>query len=388
MKQIYLDYAATTPLDPRVKDAMEPYWDKEFGNPSSLHPLGSRAREAIEDARGRIAGILAARPEEIVFTGGGTEAVNLAIFGVAAQHLKGHGITTAIEHYAALGSFRALERRGFSATIVSVDRDGLIDPDEIAKSIRVDTVLVSVMYANNEIGTIEPIAEIGARVKKWKKEHERGQIDPPYFFTDACQAAGYLSLDAGELGVDLLAFNGSKIYGPKGVGALFIRKGISLEPIIFGGGQEWGTRAGTENVPGIVGLARALEIADEERGKESARVQELRDYFIGELKTKFPELLMHGSMVSRLPNNVSVSFSDIEGDALVIYLGEKGIFASTGSACSSVSMEPSHVLEAIKCPWEFLHGSVRFTLGRKTEKGDIDYTIEKISEVLEILKKK
>ena len=388
MKQVYLDYAAATPLDPRVKEAMAPYWDKEFGNPSSLHPLGLRAKDAVEDSRRRIAEILGARPEEIVFTGGGTEAVNLAIFGVAARNPSGHVITTPIEHHAVLESLRALERRGFSMTFVSVDQDGLVNSDEIARSIREETVLISVMYANNEIGTIEPIAEIGARVRKWKKEHGRALSDPPYFFTDACQAAGYLSLDAGKLGADFLAYSGSKIYGPKGAGALFIRKGIPLEPVIYGGGQEHGLRSGTENVPGVVGLCRALEIADEEREKESARARTLRDYFLIEFKTKFPEARINGSIEARLPNNISVSFLDIEGDACVMYLGEKGVFASTGSACSSVSLEPSHVLEAIRCPNEFLHGSVRFTLGRRTEKGDIDYAVEKISEVLQILKKK
>jgi len=388
MKEIYLDYAATTPLDPRVREEMEPYWDKEFGNPSSLHALGVRAKDALGRARKSIASILNARPEEIIFTGSGTEAANLALFGVLRSRKTGHIVSTSIEHHAVLESVRALGEKGYALTLVLVDEYGLVRPDEVFRALRKDTLLVAVMYANNEIGTIEPIADIGKRIKRFKKENGIQPNDPPYFFTDACQAAGYCSLDVQKLGVDMLALNASKIYGPKGVGALFVRKGILLAPIIYGGGQEYGLRSGTENVPGVVGLAAALEIANSEREKESARVSELRDYFIGELKTKFPESRIHGHLIERLANNVSVSFQDIEGDALVFYLGEKGIFASTGSACSSVSLEPSHVLRAIKCPNEFLHGSVRFTLGRATEEKDIDRAIAELAKVLSILQKK
>ena len=387
MKEIYLDYAATTPLDPRVKEAMEQYWDKGFGNPSSLHPLGVRAKDALSRARKSVASIFNARPEEIIFTGSGTEAANLALFGVLGKKKTGHIVLTPIEHHAVLESARALGEKGYGLTFVSVDEYGLVRPDDVFRALKKDTLCVAVIYANNEIGTIEPIAEIGKRIKRFKKENGILPNDPPYFFTDACQAAGYLSLDIEKLGVDMLALNASKIYGPKGVGALFVRKGISLAPIIYGGGQERGLRSGTENVPGIVGLARALEIADSEREKESARVASLRDYFIGELKTKFPESRIHGHLIERLANNVSVSFQDIEGDALVLYLGEKGIFASTGSACSSMSLEPSYVLEAIKCPNEFLQGFVRFTLGRATEKKDIDHAMSALKEVLSILRK-
>ncbi len=388
MKEIYLDYAATTPLDPRVREVMESYWDKEFGNPSSLHPLGVRAKDAIERARKSVASILNARPEEIMFTGSGTEAANLAIFGVLRPAKTGHIVLTPIEHHAVLEPARALSEQGYRTTFVSVDEYGRVDPDGVFQVLRKDTLLVAVIYANNEIGTIEPIADIGKRIKRFKKENGILPNDPPYFFTDACQAAGYLSLDVEKLGVDLLALNASKIYGPKGVGALWARKGISLAPIILGGGQEHGVRSGTENVPGIVGLARALEIADSEREKESARVSALRNYFIGELKKNFPESRINGHLTERLANNVSVSFQDIEGDALVVYLGEKGVFASTGSACSSVSLEPSHVLRAIKCPNEFLQGSVRFTLGRATAEKDIDHAIKALVEVLSILQKK
>lgn len=387
MKEIYLDYAATTPLDPRVREAMEPYWDEEFGNPSSLHPLGARAKEAIERARKSIASILHARPDEIIFTGSGTEAANLALFGVLRPRKTGHIVLTPIEHHAVLEPARALGEEGYVVTFVSVDEYGLVLPEDVFRALKKDTLCVAVIYAHNEIGTVEPIADIGAGIKRFKKENGISPNDPPYFFTDACQAAGYLSLNVEKLRVDMLAFNASKIYGPKGVGALWVRKGISLAPIIFGGGQERGLRAGTENVAGIVGFACALEIADKEREKESARVSALRDYFIGELKKNFPESRIHGHLTERLANNVSVSFQDIEGDALVLYLGEKGIFASTGSACSSVSFEPSHVLEAIKCPNEFLHGSIRFTLGRATEKKDIDRAIAALGEVLSILGK-
>ena len=388
MKEIYLDYAATTPLDPDVKEAMAPYWDKEFGNPSSLHPLGVRAKEAIERSRKSVASILNARPEEIIFTGSGTEAANLAIFGVLRPAKTGHIVLTPIEHHAVLEPLGALGEQGYAVTFVSVDEYGRVDPDDVFRALRKDTLLVAVMYANNEIGTIEPIADIGKRIKRFKKENGIQPNDPPYFFTDACQAAGYLSLDVEKLGVDMLALNASKIYGPKGVGALWARKGISLTPLLYGGGQEHGLRSGTENVPGIVGLARAPEIADSEREKESARVSALRDYFFGELKKNFPESRINGHLTERLANNVNVSFQDIEGDAFVVYLGEKGVFASTGSACSSVSLEPSHVLEAIKCPSEFLQGSVRFTLGRATEKKDIDRAIAALAEVLSILQKK
>ncbi len=388
MKEIYFDYAATTPLDSRVKEAMEPYWDKDFGNPSSLHPLGKRAKEVVEGARKSVASILHARPDEIIFTGSGTEAANLAIFGVLSPAKTGHIVLIPIEHHAVLEPVRALGEQGYAVTFVSVDEYGRVDPDDVFRALRKDTLLVAVMYANNEIGTIEPIADIGKRTKRFKKENGILPNDPPYFFTDACQAAGYLSLDVEKLGVDLLALNASKIYGPKGVGALYARKGVSLAPLFYGGGQEHGLRSGTENVPGIVGLARALEIADSEREKESARVSALRNYFIGELKKNFPESRINGHLTERLANNVNVSFQDIEGDALVVYLGEKGIFASTGSACSSVSLEPSHVLRAIKCPNEFLHGSIRFTLGRATAEKDIDHAIKALAEVLLILQKK
>lgn len=388
MKQVYLDYAGTTPLDPRVKEAMEPFWEKEFGNPSSLYPLGKRAKDAIEEARSTIAALIGGRPEEVTFTGGGTEAINLAVFGILEKYSSGHIISTPIEHDAVLEPLRFLGEKGFEVTFVSVDDVGRVRPEEILQSLRPDTLLVAVMYANNEIGTIEPIEEIGKRIKKWKKENGRVPHDPPHLFTDACQAAGFLSLDVEKLGVDLLVFNGSKIYGPKGVGVLWARKGVPLSPRVHGGGQENGLRSGTENIPGIVGLAKAFEIAHKARVRESERLTELRDYFIASLKEAFPEIRLNGDLKERLPNNINVSFPDIEGDAFVIYLGEKGISASTGSACSSVSLEPSHVMEAIKCPNEFLHGTLRFTLGRETRKDDIDYAIEKIREVLDILKKK
>ena len=387
MKEIYLDFAATTPLDNRVLDEMLPFFTGEFGNPSSLYPLGTRAQSAVERARKTVADILGVRPEEIAFTSGGTEAANLALFGVARKLKSGHIIVSQVEHDAVVESARALGRQGFDVTFLPVDRMGRVSTEKIVRALRLDTILVSVIYANNEIGTVEPITEIGKIIREWKRENKKRDSDPPYFFTDACQAAGALTLQVKKLNVDLLALNGSKIYGPKGVGCLYIRKGVEIEPIVYGGGQERGIRSGTENVPGVVGFARALEIAEKEREKESKRLSELRNYFFSLARARIPGVRINGDIEHRLPNNVNISIAGMEGDTLVIFLGEKGIFASTGSACSSTDLEPSHVLTAIGCPPEYLGGSLRFTLGRATEKKDIDRAINALAEVLSILQK-
>lgn len=391
MKEIYLDYAATTPVDPRVKKAMEPYWTKEFGNPSSLHRRGVVAKKALEESRKSIAGILHCRPAEIIFTGGGTEAVNLGIIGFAranAQFGK-HVITARIEHHAVLHSVDVLRREGFDVTAVGVSEDGLVDPKEIERAIRSDTILVSVMYANNEIGTIQPVAEIAKIIREVRRKRNTEKNKAPiYFFTDACQAAGALDLNIEKLGVDMLAINGSKIYGPKGAGCLYARGEIKLDPMIVGGGQEHGLRSGTENVPAIAGFAKALEVADKMRTKESARLVKLRDWFIGELKKKIPDAMLNGHAMLRLPNNVNISIPGIEGEAAVIYLDAAGIYCSTGSACSSVSLEPSHVILELGRPPDLAQGSLRFTFGRSTTKKGLEYVLKVLSGVVEKLQKK
>jgi cysteine desulfurase len=386
--EIYLDHAATAPLDPQVKEAMMPYLEGEFGNPSSLHAAGRRAKQAIDDARETIADILHCRAEEIIFTGGGTEADNLAVLGIyRAYKNKGNRlVSTAIEHHAVLNAIEHLSKKeGAEAVFVKVDRDGSVDPAKIAAAIDEKTVLVSVMYANNEIGTIEPIVEIGHVVAEWKKEHGRKAEDAPFFHTDACQAAGALPLDVAALGVDLMTVNGSKIYGPKGVGFLYIRRGIRPEPLIWGGGQEWGLRSGTENVAAIVGLAKALEIAEAGKDKENTRLVVLRDRLIAGL-LKIPKTRLNGHPSLRLPNNVNVSILDIEGEAMILYLDEAGFRVSTGSACTSANLEPSHVIRALGLPYEAAHGSLRITLGRGTTEADIDKLLAALPPIVEKLR--
>lgn len=389
MREIYLDHAAATPLDPRVKEAMDPYWDVIYANPSALHRAGRIAKEAIDGARMTLARILNCRPDEIIFTAGGTEADNIAIFG-AARFFDGqakHLIATSIEHHACLRSFELLEREGWEVAYLPVDGEGLVDPKVMREAIRPDTLLVSVMYANNEIGTIQPIVEIGGVIRRVRKERAAAKNQLPiYFHCDAAQAAGFLDLDAQKLGVDLVSINSGKIYGPKGVGALFVRSGARLAPIFRGGDQEKGLRPGTENVPGIVGFAKALEIAAAGRAGESARLTELRDYFIRRLTTEIPKIILNGHPARRLPNNVNVSILDIEGEAAILYLDAKGVYISTGSACTSTSLDPSHVILALGRPYEHAHGSLRFTLGRGTTKEELDCVMEVLPGIVEKLR--
>lgn len=389
-KKIYLDYAATTYTDPRVLKAMFPYFGKVFGNAGSLHQAGREAKAAIFKARKTVAEILNCRPEEIVFTGSGTESDNLAIFGVARAQKKlgNHIITSNIEHHAVLHPCQELEKEGFRVTFLEVDLEGLLSLDSLKKSISDDTILVSIIYANNEIGTIQPMAEIGEIIKEIRaKRKKKGLNTPIYFHSDACQAAGYLDLDVQKLGVDLLTLNGSKIYGPKGVGALFVRAGTKIDPLIFGGGHEMGLRSGTENTAGLVGLSEAFKIAQRERKKESLRQTKLRDYFIEGVMKNIPKVVLNGHPQKRLPNNVNISILDVEGEAMLLWLDKYGIFASTGSACDSQSLDPSHVILALRRPYEYAHGSLRFTLGRKTTKKDIDYVLEVLPKVVKELRK-
>ena len=370
MKRIYLDHAATTPTDPRVLETMLPYFSGAFGNPSSIHSLGQETRAAVEEARQKIASLIGAQSEEIIFTSGGTEADNFAIKGAAsANKQKGnHVITTSIEHHAVLESCKFLEGQGFGVTCLSVDRNGLVDPDEIRKAITAGTILISVMHANNEVGTVQPITDIGNIAR------ERGIC----FHTDAVQTVGHIPVNVNELGIDLLAMSAHKLYGPKGVGALYIRKGTRIDSFMHGGGQERGLRASTENVPAIVGFGKAAEIAQREVDRESKRLTSLRDKLIQGLFERIPEIHLNGHPVQRLPNNVNVSIGFVEGESMAIGLDMEGIAASTGSACTSHDLEPSHVLLALGLSGVLARGSLRFSLGRET-------TEEEIGRVLEVL---
>jgi cysteine desulfurase len=374
MHPIYMDYAATTPTDQRVVEAMRPFFGDIFGNPSSLHGFGQDARAAIEEARAKIASFIGAKPAEVVFTSGGTESDNFAIKGVAwANRKKGdHIITSAIEHHAVLESCRFLEKEGFKVTCLPVDSDGLVDPAEVARAITDRTVLISIMHANNEIGTIEPIAEIG-RISKERKV---------YFHTDAVQTFGHLPFTVDELNVDLLSASAHKLCGPKGVGLLYIREGTRIVPFMHGGEQESGRRASTQNVPGIVGFGKAVELAAATLADEAARLTAFRDRFIKGIFERLDGIRLNGHPTRRLPNNISLSVESIEGEGMILSLDMLGIACSTGSACSSSSVEPSHCLLAIGLPHEFSHGSLRFSLGRYTKESDIDAVLEALPQVV------
>lgn len=376
MKRIYLDYAATTPAHPDVLKAMLPYFGEIYGNPSSIHGCGQGAKAAVVKARASVARLIGASEEEICFTGGGTEADNFALSGAAFAHEKKgrHIITTAIEHHAVLETCKSLEKKGFKVTYLPVDRYGMVAPGDIKKAITPGTILVSVMHANNEVGTVQPLEEIS------KIARENGIL----LHTDAVQTAGRIPLDVNTLGVDLLAMSAHKLYGPKGVGALYIRKGTRLSPFIHGGGQETGRRAGTENVPGIVGFGKAAEIALLEMDEEAARLTALRDEFIAALQKRIEGIRLNGHPVKRLPNNVSISVDFVEGESMLLNLDAQGICASTGSACSSGNLEASHVLLASGCTPEQAHGSLRFTLGKWTTRAEL----EKVLEVLPPIVKK
>lgn len=391
-KLIYLDHAATTPLDSRVLEAMTPYYSEHFGNPSSFHTVGMQAKEAVSEARGTIARLIGAHEEEIIFTSGGTESDNLAVIGVPRYHAKAlmekmnalpHVVTSAIEHHAVLEPLIAMDRKKeIELTIVGVNREGQVSVDDVVAALKPNTVLVSIMTANNEIGTIQPIGDIGREILKWRKTKETVF---PYLHTDACQATGYLDLNVEKSHVDLLTLNGSKMYGPKGIGALYVRKGVKLQPFFIGGGQERNIRSGTENVPGIVGLAKALALVQADREVESARLTILRDRLTEGL-LKIPKTILNGHPTERLPNSVNVSFIDIEGEAAILYLDAVGIMSSTGSACASTSLDPSHVILATGLSYEAAHGSIRFTLGHSTTQEDVDYVIEKMPAIVERLR--
>ena len=401
-KRIYLDHAATTYLDPRVKKAMERCWSDDFGNPSTIYHEGRKAKRDIEESRKIIAGIIRSHPDEIIFTSGGTESNNLAIFGVAFNRNRSpssviepktdfgskHIITTKFEHHSVLNPIKFLEKNGFNVTYLDVGEDGVVDPKDIKKALRLETILVSIIYANNEIGTIQPIAEIGRIIKEFKIKNLKSKIDEkiPFFHIDACQATGYLDMDVKKLGVDMMTVNGSKVYGPKGLGFLYVKRGVKLIPMMYGGEQENKLRPGTENVPAIVGLAEAIKIADKEKKKEVKRLTVLRDYFIGRLTKEIPNVFLNGHPQKRLPNNINISIMGIEGESAVLYLDDLGVSCSTGSACTSDSLEPSHVIMALGRSYEFGHGSIRFSLGKVNKKSDINYVMNIFPEIVKKLR--
>ncbi len=373
-------------MDPRVQNAMEPFLVENFGNAGGLYREGRIAKEAMEGARTTVAKIIGARPEEIIFTSGGTEADNLAIFGVARALGRGHIITTKFEHHAVLEPCQQLTKearlpdgQGFDVTFLDVGANGVVNQEDVKKALRPETILVSIMYANNEIGTIQPIAEIGLEIRNWKLEIG-GKT--PFFHVDACQAAGYLDINVNNLGVDLMTINGPKIYGPKGIGFLYRKLGVRMKPQILGGGQETRMRSGTEPVVLIAGLAKALEIVQAERVAESTRLTPLRDHFISELRKRVPDAVLNGHPTKRLPNNVNISIPGANGEEVVLRLDAAGISCSTGSACAAESSEPSHVILALGRSRELANGSLRLTMGRSTTKEDIDYVLEKLSDTI------
>jgi cysteine desulfurase len=377
MKRIYLDYAATTPTHPDVVEAMLPYFSDSFGNPSSIYSYGQEAKGAVEKAREKVAALINARDEEIVFTSGGTEADNFAIEGVAfANPEHNHIIISTIEHHAVIETCKFLERRGFEITYLPVDKDGLVDPDDAREAITNKTCLISVMHANNEVGTIQPIKELAAIAR------EAGI----YFHTDAVQTAGQLPINVDELGMNLLSISAHKLYGPKGVGALYIRKGTRLVPFMHGGGQERNRRGSTENVPGIVGFGKATEIAREVMAGEIERQTRLRDRLIKSILEQIDGVRLNGHPTKRLPNNVNVSVDYVEGESMLLNLDLENICASTGSACSSSSLEASHVLLALGLGHEQAHGSLRFTIGKWTTEEDIDRVMEVLPRIVSKLR--
>lgn len=374
-KVIYLDNAATTRTAPEVVDTMLPYFTENYGNPSSIYGFASANKEVIAEQREKIADVLGAKANEIYFTAGGTESDNWALTATAeAYGTKGkHIITSRIEHHAVLHTCAYLEKRGYEVTYLDVDENGLVDPRKVEEAIRPDTILISIMAANNEIGTIQPIREIG------EIAHAHGVL----FHTDAVQAFAQIPINVDECHIDMLSASGHKLNGPKGIGFLYIRKGVKIRSFIHGGAQERKRRAGTENVPGIVGLGKAVELAAATMEERAAKETELRDYAISRIEKEIPYCRLNGDRVKRLPNNINFSFRFIEGESMLIKLDFKGICASSGSACTSGSLDPSHVLLAIGLPHEIAHGSLRMTLGADTTKEEIDYTVDCLKEIVE-----
>lgn len=367
MKRVYMDNNATTKVDEEVLQAMIPFFTQYYGNPSSIHRDGQEVRKAVEDARDTVAEILGVEASEVMFTSCATEANNIAVRGVsrAYRHRGNHIITTSIEHDSVLNTFKSMEKEGFDVTYLPVDQYGLVDIETLKKSIKENTILVSIMHANNEIGTIQPVAEIGALLKEKKI----------FFHVDGVQSVGKIEVKPKQMNIDILTMSGHKFYGPKGIGAMYIRKGIKIEKIITGGHQERARRPGTENVPGIIGLAAALKKAVANMDEEFKREKELRDYMEKQIKEKIPEIIINGHPEKRTPGTLSVTIKYVEGESILLNLDLKGVSVSSGSACTSGSLDPSHVILAIGVPIEYAHGTIRFSLGRFNTKEDIDYVL-------------
>ncbi|MBS5857578.1 MAG: cysteine desulfurase NifS [Clostridia bacterium] len=378
MKSMYFDNAATTRLDDEVLQEMLPYLKENYGNASSIYKLGRESRKAVEESREKISKVLNCKPNEIYFTAGGSESDNTAIKGIAKANKKkgNHIITSKIEHPAVLETCKQLEKEGFEITYISVDENGIVDLEELKKSIKPTTILITIMFANNEIGTIQPIEEIGEIAKE----------SNIYFHTDAVQAVGNAKIDVQKLNIDSLSLSGHKIYGPKGIGALYVKTGVKFEKFIDGGHQERNKRAGTENVAGIVGIGKSIELAYENLNEHNKKIKELRDYYVEQVKEKIPYIKINGDMEKRLPGNCNISFRFIEGEGLLLNLDLKGICASSGSACTSGSLDPSHVLLAIGLPHEIAHGSLRISIGKYNTKEEIDYLVENLVEIVNRLR--
>lgn len=376
--RIYMDHGATTRPDPEVISAMLPYFNDLFGNASSLHTFGREAKDALNRSHEKVARLLGTGPEEIIFTSGGTESDNLAIKGIAyLKKNKGkHIIASVIEHPAVLNTCMYLEEAGYRVTYIPVDEMGLVNPGDVEAAITDDTILISIMHANNEIGTIQPISEIS------RIAHERDVL----VHTDAVQSIGKISTTIAELGVDLLSISAHKIHGPKGVGALYVNKGIKLESLVHGGGHEMGKRSGTENIPGIVGLAKAIELSEQRLDKDARYLTGLRDTMISKITNGISNCYLSGHPTKRLPNNVNMRFSFVEGESIMLMLDTKGVAVSTGSACSSGSLEPSHVLTALNIPPVEIHGNLRITLGRENTMEEVDYVVENLVEIVDKLR--
>jgi cysteine desulfurase len=376
-RRVYLDHNASTPVHPEVVAEMLPYWTERFGNPSSVHGFGREARDAVDTARARIAGFLRVTPEEIVFTSGGTESDNLAVKGLAFAGGRGHLITSQIEHHAVLRTCQALEAGGLAVTYLPVDRHGLVDPDDVKRAIRPETVAISVMHANSEIGTVQPVGAIGAIAR----EHSIP------FHVDAVQSFGKIAVDPAALGIDVMSISSHKIYGPKGIGALYVRRGTRMVATQHGGDHERRRRAGTENVPGIVGFGKAVELRDREMRAEAERLQALRDRLADGVRARLSEVRLIGHPVDRLPATANLAFRQVESESIVLGLDLKGIAVSAGSACTSGHVEPSHVLVAMGIPLDWAMGAVRFSLGRATTRDDVDYVVDCLAALVAKLRR-
>jgi cysteine desulfurase len=394
MRKVYLDYAATTPVDPRVKKYIQKYFTNIFGNTHSIHTVGQLAYQEVEKSRNFIAKMLNCEPEEIIFTSGGTESNNTAIKGIffaqRKYYKKLHFITSTIEHHAVLEPLKFLEqnfRDEVEISYVPVEENGIINVDKLFSYIKDNTIFISIMHANNEIGTIQPIEEIGKRLHILNEQRKKGNKPKIYFHTDAVQTFGHIEVDVKKLNVDLLSISGHKFYAPKGVGVLYVKKGTKIEPLLHGGGHEFGLRSSTVNVTGIVGLYKAAEIAKNEMEEENKRIKVLRDKLLDGILKTIPEVVVNGDLEKRLVNNLNISVAGIESESVLIALDRKGIYISSGSACSSGSLEPSHVLLAIGRDAVLSRGSLRFTLGRFTKEEDIDYVLKILPKVIEKIRK-